>query len=158
MTGHLALLLASAAAIAQTEGFASAPLAAGLEERAIRIGKKIRCAVCQGMSAADSPAEMAHAMMARVRELVVAGVGEEEILQHFVDRYGEWVLLEPRARGFNWLVWLGPAMAIVLGAMIVVRYARGRAPPERGLPAPSPGPSEAASDPYREAIRREVDT
>ena len=129
------------------------------EERANRVGKKIRCAVCQGMSAADSPAEMAHAMMTRVRELVAQGKTDDEILDHFAERYGEWVLLEPKPRN-NFAVWLLPVFVLLAGAVLIGYLIRDwRSPPP---PPPSPPPAEQAKalsspDPYRDAIRSEVD-
>src|SRR5215471_4889472 len=93
----------------------SSPLAPELEARVQKLGKQLRCAVCQGLSIADSPASMARAQLDKVRELVAAGKSDDEIYSYFVERYGEWVLLQPRAAGINWLVWLGPALLIIGG-------------------------------------------
>src|SRR6478736_6329758 len=97
------------------------PLDAAREERVQRVGKALRCAVCQGVSIADSPASMARAQLDKVRELVAEGKSEEEIIDYFVARYGEWVLLEPPRHGFNWLVWLGPLALIAAGAFVISR-------------------------------------
>ena len=89
------------------------------EKHAERVGKTIRCAVCQGLSVADSPAPMAQAMMDRIRDQVAAGKSDDEIREFFEQRYGEFILLKPKAQGLNWLVWLGP-MAIALGGLVLI--------------------------------------
>jgi len=87
------------------------------EQEAQRIGKNIRCAVCQGLSVADSPAPMAQAMMDKVRELVSMGQTQTQINQYFIDRYGEWILLKPQPHGFNLIVWWIPVLGFVLGVL-----------------------------------------
>jgi cytochrome c-type biogenesis protein CcmH len=134
MNGLLvALSLVSGAIAPQQPG--SAPLEPWLESRVQRLGKELRCAVCQGLSIADSPASMARAQLDKLRELVSAGKTDEEIRAYFVERYGEWVLLSPRAAGFNWLVWLGPAALIVAGFAIIIYQIRKH--PLKGQPATS---------------------
>jgi cytochrome c-type biogenesis protein CcmH len=133
---------------------ATVPLSPEQESQAIQIGKQLRCTVCQGLSIADSPATMARSMMQRVREMVRDGKPEPEIQQYFVDRYGEWVLLAPRARGFNWLVWVLPVAAVALGAYFVMRVLRR---PGAATPA-APPPAPASEDPYVAAVRKDLDT
>jgi cytochrome c-type biogenesis protein CcmH len=129
----------------------SAPLSPALEARVQTLGKQLRCAVCQGVAIADSPASMARAQLDKVRELVSNGQSDEEIRTYFVARYGEWVLLEPPRHGVNWLVWLGPLALLLVGLGLVVRQVR-----PRGIEAPPPPPSPAA-DPYRRAVRAELE-
>src|SRR6516162_6466204 len=99
----LAILLSTALADFAPQQAGSEPLEPELEARVQKLGKQLRCAVCQGLSIADSPASMARAQLDKVRELVAAGKSDEEIQSYFVERYGEWVLLQPRAAGINWL-------------------------------------------------------
>jgi cytochrome c-type biogenesis protein CcmH len=141
---------------------ASDPLAPASEARVQVLAKKLRCAVCQGLSVADSPSSMARAQLDKVRELVSAGKTDEEITDYFVARYGEWVLLEPRAEGFNWFVWLGPG-ALVLGGLFIILKQRQPLPagtPEAAAPGPVPSPSASPpddADPYLQAVRRELE-
>lgn len=139
-------------------GLAAAPSlrAEDDEARAHRIGMLLRCPVCQGMPIADSPSDMAQAMMKRVRELVAEGKSQEEILAYFAERYGEWALLEPKAEGFTFLLWILPPLALLAGFVVLRAYAR-RLP--RAAPPPQSAPPEAeeTSDPYLRAVRREVD-
>ncbi|HEX7230004.1 MAG TPA: cytochrome c-type biogenesis protein CcmH, partial [Candidatus Binatia bacterium] len=72
-----------------------------LEEQTRAISAELRCVVCQNLSVADSPSDMAQQMRAIVREQVQAGKSPEEIKDFFVSKYGEWVLLKPRTTGFS---------------------------------------------------------
>lgn len=121
-------------------------------DEAHQIGLILRCPVCQGMPIAESPSRMAQAMMVRVREMLAEGLSRQEILDYFTAKYGEWVLLEPKAQGMNLGLWILPAVALLIGAVFVVRSAR------------KPGPAEPRSEPtepetedeFVRAIRDEV--
>ncbi len=154
------LLLAAAVStftLAQGAPAAAAPPATDGKAVAIErnpeveeIGRELRCPVCQGMPIGESPSEMAQAMMKRVRELHAEGKSREYIRQYFVDRYGEWVLLKPEAKGFNLVVWFLPPAALLLGLWAVVVYARrGKKTPDK--PATTPAP--ASQDPYLQRVR-----
>ncbi|AGC45993.1 CcmH family cytochrome c biogenesis protein [Myxococcus stipitatus DSM 14675] len=142
---------------------ASDPLAPELEARVQKLGKTLRCAVCQGLSITDSPSSMARAQLDMVRELVSEGKSDPEVVEFFVARYGEWVLLEPKAEGFNWFVWLGPVALLVVGGFVIWRQLQ-HAPPTEPTAAQAPpsapptGPSAADdADPYLQAVRRELE-
>ncbi len=146
-----AILLVWLVALA-APAFAAQPPAA--EADAVHeIASRLRCVVCQSLSVADSPSEMATQMRGIIRERLAAGEQPEQVVQYFVDRYGEWILLVPRRQGFNLLVWLVPLGAVVLGLAIVgVVLARWR----RRRRARSRPP--AAVDPaMAERIRRELE-
>jgi cytochrome c-type biogenesis protein CcmH len=131
-----------------------------LELRVQKLGKELRCAVCQGVSIADSPASMARAQLDTVRELVAEGKSDEEIVDYFVARYGEWVLLEPPRSGFNWFVWLGPVALVVGGLLVIVRQVKRAPAPVATAPlttAPPSTPTSEAEDPYLQAVRREME-
>ncbi|MBW3554054.1 MAG: cytochrome c-type biogenesis protein CcmH [Gemmatimonadetes bacterium] len=91
-----------------------------LEARATRLAAELRCPVCQGLSIQDSPSPLALQMKDLIRTQVGQGRSDAEIRGYFVSRYGEWVLLQPRARGFNLLVYILPAMALVAGFALVL--------------------------------------
>jgi cytochrome c-type biogenesis protein CcmH len=91
-----------------------------LDQREHEIASLLRCPVCQGLSIADSPAEMAINMKGQVRELLSRGFTQEQILSYFEHSYGQFVLLKPKFRGVNSLVWTLPILALIAGALLVV--------------------------------------
>src|SRR5581483_11345570 len=106
-----------------------APLDAKHEERVMRLGKQLRCAVCQGLSIADSPASMARAQLDKVRELVAQEKSDKEIYDYFVARYGEWVLLKPTTDGANSLLWLLPIALLIGGVAVIFLQVNKKDPP-----------------------------
>jgi cytochrome c-type biogenesis protein CcmH len=95
-----------------------------LEAQVREIAAKLRCPTCRALSVLDSPAGMAQEMRALIREQLKAGKTPDEIMDYFVERYGEWILLKPEAKGFNWTVWLLPVFALVGGLLFVIVTAR----------------------------------
>ena len=121
---------------------------AALDARTEDVAGLLRCPVCQGLSVADSPATMARDMKAKVREELAAGYDKEQILADFERSYGEFVRLQPELHGVNWLVWLGPVAALLLGAVLVGRALRRPAGGTAAAPARAPGvpPRDALPD------------
>lgn len=99
---------------------------AELDEATDAIASKMRCPVCQGMAISASPSPMAVAMSEQVRELLSLGYSSEQVWAYFEGSYGEFVRLEPKREGLNWLVWLVPPIALVLGALAVLALQRAR--------------------------------
>jgi cytochrome c-type biogenesis protein CcmH len=104
--------------------------AAAIEEQTRAVSEELRCVVCQNLSVADSPSEMAQQMRAVVREQLEAGKTPEQIKEFFVSKYGEWVLLKPKASGFSLLLWILPYIGLAVGLIIALwcmrRWARKR--------------------------------
>ncbi len=101
-----------------------------LEGRAREISKGLRCLVCRNENIDESNADLAADLRVLVRERLVAGDSDAEVVDFVVDRYGEYVLLKPTATGANLLLWIaGPAMLLIAGA-VGFGYVRGR----RGAP------------------------
>jgi cytochrome c-type biogenesis protein CcmH/NrfF len=95
-----------------------------LDRQVKEVSAQLRCVVCQGLSIQDSPSTLAQEMRGVVREQLAAGRSPEQVKAYFVDRYGEWVLLRPKASGFNLLVYLLPVVMIVGGAAFIFLKAR----------------------------------
>lgn len=129
----LALALSPLPALAvQPDEILSDP---ALEARARALSKGLRCLVCQNENIDDSNAQLARDLRVLLRERLVAGDSDEEAVQYLVDRYGEFVLLNPRPTGSNLLLWLaGPAM-LLGGGVIAWATVRRRAasPAAQGL-------------------------
>lgn len=117
----LAVLMALLAAPAQAQDAAVGSVSQdpALEAKATRVAAELRCPVCQGLSIQDSPSPLAVQMKDLIRSQLAAGRSEDEVKAYFVSRYGEWVLLEPVAQGFNLLVYLLPVLALLAGGGII---------------------------------------
>ena len=85
-----------------------------LEELARDISKDLRCLVCQNESIDESSATLAKDLRILVRERLLAGDNKDAVLKFIVDRYGEFVLLNPSSKGSNLILWLsGPLMLLI---------------------------------------------
>ncbi|HYA27419.1 MAG TPA: cytochrome c-type biogenesis protein CcmH [Acidobacteriota bacterium] len=98
---------------------ASAP---DLDERTRQIATELRCVVCQNLSVADSPSDMAQQMRAIVREQIEAGKTPDQIKDFFVSKYGEWVLLKPKTTGVSALLWILPYVVLVFGILAALWF------------------------------------
>ncbi|MFN7270039.1 MAG: cytochrome c-type biogenesis protein CcmH [Cereibacter sp.] len=131
--GLLALVLLAAAPAGAVQPDEVLPDPA-LEARARALSQGLRCPVCRNESIDESHADVARDLRLVLRERLVAGDSDEEAIDFIVARYGEYVLLNPTARGSNLLLWLaGPAM-LGAGGLIAALYLRRRS--SAGDPAP----------------------
>ena len=108
-----------------------------LEKRARGLTSQLRCMVCQNQSIDDSDAHLARDLRILVRERLVAGDSDDEVIEYLVGRYGEFVLLKPTFSARNLLLWGMPVL--VLGGAGMWLYSRRR----RSLPAGGPPPLSA---------------
>ena len=97
-----------------------------LEARARSLSAGIRCLVCQGQSIDDSPAPLARDLRILVRERLMAGDTDHEVIDFLVGRYGEFVLLRPRFGLHTLVLWLGPFAVLGLAIIMVVQQRRAR--------------------------------
>jgi cytochrome c-type biogenesis protein CcmH len=97
---------------------------AALDRETQEVASLLRCPVCQGLSVADSPTDLARDMKRQARELLTAGYDREQVLAYFESSYGEFVRLEPPLRGVNWLVWIAPLAGLLAGGYVVARSLR----------------------------------
>jgi cytochrome c-type biogenesis protein CcmH len=110
LAGSLESQLASSAASADT----------ALDRKVGEIASQLRCPVCLNLSVQDSPSELARDMRDVVREHLARGETQQQVIDYFIQRYGEWVLMKPPAHGVSLLVWLLPAVIVIGGGALVV--------------------------------------
>jgi len=97
-----------------------------LEARARELSKGLRCLVCRNESIDESNAELARDLRLLVRERLVAGDTDNEAVDFIVARYGEYVLLKPRATGGNLVLYLIGPVLLLLGGGVATVYVRRR--------------------------------
>lgn len=93
-------------------------------DRAEQLAAGLRCPVCQSESVADSRSETALAMRARIDELVAQGWSDEQIVDHFVARYGDWIVLDPPFDARSAALWLLPPAALTAALLAIRRWRR----------------------------------
>lgn len=91
-----------------------------LEARARHISAGLRCMVCQNQSIDDSDADLAKDLRVLVRERLVAGDTDRQVVDFIVARYGEFVLLKPRFQAQTLLLWLAPVAMLLAGIGFIV--------------------------------------
>jgi cytochrome c-type biogenesis protein CcmH len=105
-----------------------------LEEQTRVIATELRCVVCQNLSVADSPSEMAQQMRGVIRDQLREGKTPEEVKGYFVSKYGEWVLLAPSTQGFSLMVWVVPFVVLtaglIIGLVVLRRWSTTKIKPE----------------------------
>ena len=106
-----------------------------LEQRARDISAGLRCLVCQNQSIDDSDADLAKDLRVLVRERLVAGDSDEAVRQYLVDRYGEYVLLNPRMNSHTILLWIAAPVLLLVGLGTLVVVGRRRRTVGAGLSA-----------------------
>lgn len=106
-----------------------------LEARANALDDEIRCVQCRSENIASSNADWARDARLMVRALIADGASDAEVLDFFVDRYGDVVLMTPRAEGANLILWAAAPVMLLLALGGGVAYARGRA----AAPKPADG-------------------
>jgi cytochrome c-type biogenesis protein CcmH len=113
-----------------------------LEARARVISKDLRCLVCQNQSIDDSNADLARDLRVLVRERLVAGDSNEEVLEFVVARYGDYVLLTPPVQTNTILLWASPAVIFLIAAGLLLMRLRRKDAAETA-PAPLTPEEEA---------------
>jgi len=104
-----------------------------LEARARALSEGLRCMVCQNQSIDESDADLARDLRILVRQRLVAGDTDQQVMDYVVSRYGEFVLLKPRFDLRNALLWGTPAILLFAGAIFIVLSARSRRPVSTAL-------------------------
>ncbi|KGF29721.1 hypothetical protein HMPREF3144_03215 [Oligella sp. HMSC05A10] len=106
------------------DGMASITLSPELEQREHQLAKNLRCLVCQNQSIADSGAGLADDLKAEIRLQLSLGKSDEEIVQHMVERYGEFINYKPAFNSTTFLLWVGPALVLGLMLVLLIRTIR----------------------------------
>ena len=90
------------------------------EQRFRILSEELRCPKCQNQSIADSDAGIAQDMRTRVHTMILEGKSDEDIVDYFVSRYGDFVSYRPPVNAGTSILWLGPILLLLGGAVLIV--------------------------------------
>ncbi|MER8490876.1 cytochrome c-type biogenesis protein CcmH [Mesorhizobium australicum] len=119
----LALFFAGTAMAVKPDEMLADP---ALEARARALSEGLRCMVCQNQSIDESDADLARDLRILVRQRLVAGDTDRQVMDYVVSRYGEFVLLKPRFDLRNAMLWGTPVLLLLAGGVFIVLSARSR--------------------------------
>lgn len=117
------LFLPSLAAAGEAAPLAENPQA---EARLKALAVELRCLVCQNQTLADSNAPLAEDLRREVREMIAKNMSDKEIIDFLVTRYGDFVLYRPPLKPTTTLLWVGPFLLLIGGAIALVMALRRR--------------------------------
>jgi cytochrome c-type biogenesis protein CcmH len=112
------------------------------EARAQHLGQQLRCPVCKTESIEESDAELTRELRHIVRERILAGDSDQQVLDYLHSRYGDFILLKPPFEPLTWALWLAPPVILLLGGGLAFAVMRRR----------RTGEPESLSDSERRAI------
>jgi len=118
-----------------------------LDARVHTLAEQLRCLVCQNQTIADSNAPLALDLRQQVREQLVAGRSEREILDYMSARYGDFVRYKPPVQANTALLWGGPALLGALGIALAWRAIARRTKVARDEAVPSAAPPDWLDEP-----------
>jgi|SRR5579872_405112 cytochrome c-type biogenesis protein CcmH len=127
-----ALIVSSQAWAVEPDEMLSNP---ALEARARAISKQLRCMVCQNESIDESQAPLARDLRVLVRQRIMAGDSDTQIINFLVSRYGEFILLKPPLSWHTLALWGAPPALLILGILMIVVVERRRATGQPALGA-----------------------
>ena len=98
-----------------------------IDARLRQLSSELRCLVCQNSTLADSDAPLAQDLRREIRKLMEAGKTDEEIVAYLVERYGDFVTFRPPVNASTALLWFGPFIMLIIGAITLVIVLKKRA-------------------------------
>lgn len=117
------------------------------------VAREMYCPVCENTPLDVCPTQACTEWRELIREKLAAGWNHEQIKAYFVDQFGDRVLATPPARGINWLVYIIPPLAFLLGGIILFRAFRSWRKPETSIPSVA---SQPANDEYITRLEEEL--
>ncbi|MHB8599951.1 MAG: cytochrome c-type biogenesis protein [Ktedonobacteraceae bacterium] len=131
-----------------------------LDQEVRDVGLQLKCLTCQGENVADSPSVFAGESRYVIRQQLQSGKSEQQVVQYFVSRYGNSILLSPQWQGFQLLAWLVPIGMLLLGLILAYATLRTWRVQSADSPSEQTGEQENLDDAdlkrYREQLEREL--
>ena len=101
--------------------FQTVPLKANEIELERKITKNLRCLICQGQSVYDSDSEFAISLKLVVNNKIEEGLSEDQIYKFMTEKYGDWILYDPKFNKYTYLLWFLPLLIFLFGGAIIFK-------------------------------------
>lgn len=135
---------------------AAQPAATASEDQVNTVAKQLWCPLCSNVRLDSCELKACAQMKDVIAQKLGQGEDVQSIKNYFVAQYGPQVLGEPPFEGFNWLAWILPVLAVIVGGLIIWLWARRMVRPQPASAASSAPGSEASGDPYAEKLEKEL--
>ena len=86
-----------------------------------KITKNLRCLICQGQSIYDSDTEFANSLKIVVEKKLNDGFSEKQIYDYLKNKYGEWILYDPKFSKNTYFLWLLPIILFFIGGAVILK-------------------------------------
>jgi cytochrome c-type biogenesis protein CcmH len=93
-------------------------------QRFQQLTSELRCPKCQNQNIADSNAPIAQDLRTKIQAMLTENKSDQAIIDYMIDRYGDFVLYQPRMDKKTYILWFGPAVLLILGIIVVVFISR----------------------------------
>jgi len=155
MARWIVLLLLATCLVAGAKEAEPAAADPALEASMLRVAAELRCLVCQNQTIADSHSGLAEDLRREVREQLKRGASDEQVIQYMTDRYGDFVRYRPAFKATTAVLWIGPAVLLLvgIGVLAIVLRRRTRMAPELFEPDEDEANGGAEPGPTRGATR-----
>ncbi len=90
-----------------------------LEKRVMALAYELRCLVCQNQSLGDSHSDFAIDLRSEMREQMSQGKSDEQVIEFMVQRYGDFIRFRPPVKSTTLLLWFGPLLLLMIGALVL---------------------------------------
>lgn len=155
-TKLIVFLIVCAIFVAASPALAQEPVPTPSDDEVNAIAKNMYCPICENIPLDVCGTQACAQWRAEIKDKLIQGWTEEEIHDHFVLKYGDRVLAEPPRRGINWLIYIVPPVAIVIGVVFLVRgYQTWRKPIEETVDE-TPQKPEKKQDDYISRLEEEI--
>ena len=91
------------------------------DEMKSKILKNIRCLICQGQSVYDSESDFASSIKLTVEKKINEGSNEEQIYEFLREKYGDWIIFDPKLNKNTYILWLLPLLLFLFGGAIIYK-------------------------------------
>ncbi|MGD8456319.1 MAG: cytochrome c-type biogenesis protein CcmH [Anaerolineales bacterium] len=152
----LLLLVVFVVLLVISPAMAEEPAPTPSDDEVNAIAKKMYCPVCENVPLDVCGTQACAQWREEIRDKLTQGWSEQEIYDYFVLKYGERVLAEPPRRGLNWLVYIAPPLAVIIGVVFLYRGYRNWRKPVEELASEAPPPSGEVQDEYLSKMEEEL--